>query len=109
MGHPSEITKALEGLGSSIHEIAGIPQDATPRTRVDMGPTEPQLAKGSDQLGVSEANRAVEEAIAAAAEAANPGKASRAHQAAAAAGSASDPTTDDVADAPPTPGAPPTT
>src|SRR6201999_2828694 len=23
---PSEITKALEGLGSSIHEVAGIPQ-----------------------------------------------------------------------------------
>ena len=39
---PSEITKAMEGLGSSIHEIAGIPRDATPRTRVDMGPTEPQ-------------------------------------------------------------------
>ena len=26
---PSEITKAMEGLGSSIHEIAGIPKDAT--------------------------------------------------------------------------------
>src|SRR6187551_1169438 len=39
---PSEITRAIERLGSSIHEIAGIPRDATPRTRVDMGPTEPQ-------------------------------------------------------------------
>ena len=42
---PSEITKAMEGLGSSIHEIAGIPTDATPRTRVDMGPSEPQLPR----------------------------------------------------------------
>ncbi len=110
---PSEITKALEGLGSSIHEIAGIPQDATPRTRVDMGPSEPQLAKGSEQLGVSEANRAVEEAIAAAAEAANPGKASRAAHAAGAAGT-EPATTGDATEAPPTqdppsPGAPPTT
>ena len=58
---PSEITKAMEGLGSSIHEIAGIPRDATPRTRVDMGPTEPQLPRPS---GTSATNRAVEEAIA---------------------------------------------
>ena len=35
---PSEITKALEGLGSSMHEIAGIPKEADgPRKRVDMG------------------------------------------------------------------------
>jgi hypothetical protein len=67
-----------------------------------MGPTEPQLAKGSDQLGLSEANRAVEEAIAAAAEAANPGKAARAAQAAAA-----ESATDDGTDAAPSPGAPP--
>ena len=111
---PSEITKALEGLGSSIHEIAGIPREATPRTRVDMGPTEPQLAKGSDQLGQSEASKAVEEAIAAAAEAANPGKASRAAQIAS--GMVPDPADEppaaDVTDAappqgPPSPGAPP--
>jgi hypothetical protein len=69
---PSEITKALEGLGSSIHEIAGIPQDATPRTRVDMGPSEPQLSATSDDE-LSEATRAVQEAIAAAESAANPG------------------------------------
>ena len=64
---PSEITKAMEGLGSSIHEIAGIPRDASPRTRVDMGPSEPQLpggGQGDAELG--SANRAVEEAIAAA-------------------------------------------
>ncbi len=70
---PSEITKALEGLGSSIHEVAGIPQDATPRKRVDMGPTEPQLDSASDRE-LSGANKAVQEAIAAAASAANPGK-----------------------------------
>ncbi|PUA79950.1 SPFH domain-containing protein [Nocardioides currus] len=59
---PSEITKAMEGLGSSIHEIAGIPKDATPRTRVDMGPSEAQLPKPSG----SGTSKVVEEAIAAA-------------------------------------------
>ena len=49
---PSEITKAMEGLGSSIHEIAGIPKDATPRNRVDMGSSEPQLPLGSDDSEV---------------------------------------------------------
>ncbi|UAL31939.1 SPFH/Band 7/PHB domain protein [Nocardioides rotundus] len=68
---PSEITKAMEGLGSSIHEIAGIPKDATPRKRVDMGPSEPQLAKTSD-TELTSTNKAVEEAIAAADAAANP-------------------------------------
>ncbi len=101
---PSEITKALEGLGSSIHEIAGIPKTATPRTRVDMGPTEPELVKGSDELGRSEASRAVAEAIAAAEEAANPGKASRAAQAAVADPAPQDPEPED----PSSPGAPPT-
>jgi hypothetical protein len=69
---PSEITKALEGLGSSIHEIAGIPKDATPRTRVDMGPSEPQLSAKSGDSELSSANKAVEEAIAAAESAASP-------------------------------------
>ncbi len=58
---PSEITKAMEGLGSSIHEIAGIPRDATPRTRVDMGPSDPQLPQPS---GGGATSKAVEEAIA---------------------------------------------
>jgi regulator of protease activity HflC (stomatin/prohibitin superfamily) len=71
---PSEITKAMEGLGSSIHEIAGIPKDATPRTRVDMGPTEPQLPRGSDADGTSATNEAVQRAIAEAEIAASPGK-----------------------------------
>ena len=46
---PSEITKALEGLGSSIHEIAGIPKEVEgPRTRVDMGSTVPDVPELAD-------------------------------------------------------------
>ncbi|WP_374457615.1 SPFH domain-containing protein [Nocardioides sp.] len=71
---PSEITKALEGLGSSIHEVAGIPRDATPRKRVDMGPSEPQLPRGSDDPETRATSEAVQQAIAAAESAANPGK-----------------------------------
>lgn len=68
---PSEITKALEGLGSSIHEVAGIPREASPRKRIDMGPSEPQLPSAADaeQRRTSEA---VEAAIAEAESAANP-------------------------------------
>jgi regulator of protease activity HflC (stomatin/prohibitin superfamily) len=71
---PSEITKAMEGLGSSIHEIAGIPKDATPRTRVDMGSSEPQLPRGSDDPETRATSEAVQQAIAEAESAANPGK-----------------------------------
>src|ERR671912_2276541 len=64
---PSEITKAMEGLGSSIHEIAGIPREATPRTRVDMGPSEAQLPSTQrPDAELTATNKAVEEAIAAA-------------------------------------------
>jgi regulator of protease activity HflC (stomatin/prohibitin superfamily) len=74
---PSEITKAMEGLGSSIHEIAGIPRDATPRTRVDMGPAEPQGGlNASADAELSDASKAVEEAIAAAESAARPTRSS---------------------------------
>jgi regulator of protease activity HflC (stomatin/prohibitin superfamily) len=71
---PSEITKALEGLGSSVHEIAGIPKHTGgPRTRVDMGPSTPAslAAKGDGELSSTE--KAVEDAIAEAEYAANPG------------------------------------
>ncbi|MDR7254089.1 regulator of protease activity HflC (stomatin/prohibitin superfamily) [Nocardioides sp. BE266] len=71
---PSEITKAMEGLGSSIHEIAGIPKDATPRTRVDMGSSEPLLPHGSDDPETRATSQAVQQAIAEAESAANPGK-----------------------------------
>lgn len=74
---PSEITKAMEGLGSSIHEIAGIPKEATPRTRVDMGSSEPQLPRGSDDPETRATSEAVQEAIAAAESAANPGRTAR--------------------------------
>ena len=52
---PSEITKALEGLGSSIHEISGIPQHSGgPRVRVDMGSREPASLEGSGALADAE-------------------------------------------------------
>jgi hypothetical protein len=99
---PSEITKALEGLGSSIHEIAGIPKDSGgPRKRVDLGSSEPAKLEGSGALAdseVSKANEAVQAAIAEAASAANPGSStalSNAEQAAA------DPTAPPAAPAPP--------
>ena len=70
---PSEITKALEGLGSSIHEVAGIPREASPRKRVDMGSSEPQLPRGSDDPETAATSEAVQQAIAAAESAAHPG------------------------------------
>jgi hypothetical protein len=64
---PSEITKALEGLGSSVHDIAGIPKHTDgPRVRVDMGST--ALAEADASL--STANEEVQKAIAAAEESA---------------------------------------
>src|SRR5215467_2717273 len=73
---PSEITKALEGLGSSVHEIAGIPKETQgPLKRVDMGSSDvtlPTAAAPSDRE-LSRTNKAVEDAIAEAAHAANPG------------------------------------
>ena len=74
---PSEITKALEGLGSSVHEIAGIPKKVDgPLKRVDMGPSEPAVMGGSGALDreLSKTNRAVEDAIAEAERSANPGR-----------------------------------
>ncbi|WP_340538394.1 SPFH domain-containing protein [Nocardioides sp. GXZ039] len=69
---PSEITKALEGLGSSIHEVAGIPRKVDgPRTRVDMGPSEPQVHRADAEH--TSTNAAVAAAIAEAEDAANPG------------------------------------
>ncbi|MCD4535256.1 SPFH/Band 7/PHB domain protein [Nocardioides sp. cx-169] len=75
---PSEIGKALEGLGSTMTEMAGIPRETEgPRTRVDMGSTEPAELAGSGALAASERGRtskAVEDAIAEAKAAANPTK-----------------------------------
>src|SRR3954452_5934693 len=61
---PSEITKALEGLGTSLSEAAGIPQKpAGPIKRVDMGSTERITPQDSS---LSAAHDEVQKAIAAA-------------------------------------------
>ncbi|HET8559795.1 MAG TPA: SPFH domain-containing protein [Marmoricola sp.] len=66
---PSEITKALEGLGSAVHEVAGIPRHTGgPRVRVDLGSTTAEEEEADSSL--TGANEAVREAIAAADEAA---------------------------------------
>jgi regulator of protease activity HflC (stomatin/prohibitin superfamily) len=67
---PSEITKALEGLGSAVHEVAGIPHHTGgPRVRVDLGAPQTGEEEAADR-SLSGANEAVREAIAAADEAA---------------------------------------
>jgi regulator of protease activity HflC (stomatin/prohibitin superfamily) len=72
---PSEITKALEGLGSAVHEVAGIPlKSEGVRHRVaDYGSTD-RLETGDDRE-LASTNKAVEAAIAAAEHAAHPGAA----------------------------------
>ncbi|NYD41773.1 SPFH domain-containing protein [Nocardioides panaciterrulae] len=57
---PSEIGKALEGLGSTMNSLQGIPQETSgPAKRVDMGPTEPQLpGRDSEMSATDEAVRA---------------------------------------------------
>jgi len=102
---PSEITRALEGLGSSIHEVAGIPlkSEGVKHRVADYGSTE-RLEAGSDRE-LSTTNKAVEDAIAAAESAARPGlKADTATPPAA--DSSAD---DDAPPAPPTPPTPPST
>src|SRR5690606_12012629 len=66
---PSRIGKALEGLGSTMSELTGIPKDAAPAKRVDMGPAQPQLPQAAGAAGSSSASKAVQEAIEAAAQA----------------------------------------
>ncbi|HET8960545.1 SPFH domain-containing protein [Nocardioides sp.] len=74
---PSEIGKALEGLGSTMNDLKGIPQDVDgPRTRVDMGPTEPEAPSTGGDAELAKTTASVEQAIAAAESAAHPGKAS---------------------------------
>jgi hypothetical protein len=63
-----------------VHEIAGIPQKVEgPLKRVDMGSTEPPTLRGSGALDseLSQANKAVQDAIAEAEHAANPGHGTR--------------------------------
>jgi regulator of protease activity HflC (stomatin/prohibitin superfamily) len=71
---PSEIGKALEGLGSTMNSLQGIPKEPTgPLKRVDTGSTDPVVPRSSDEL-LKETNAAVQAAIAEAENAANPGK-----------------------------------
>ena len=71
---PSEIGKALEGLGSTMNDLKGIPQEVEgPLKRVDMGPSEPKVPETAGSSGSS--NAAVQAAIEEAARAANPGRA----------------------------------
>ncbi len=74
---PSEIGKALEGLGSTMNNLQGIPQEVEgPRTRVDMGTSAPPARSGHDtDSELSQANKAVQAAIAEAASAAQPTRA----------------------------------
>jgi hypothetical protein len=61
---PSEFSKALEGLGSTMNSMRGIPDDVDgPRTRVDMGSTTPEIPVDST---LSSAHEEVAAAIAAA-------------------------------------------
>jgi hypothetical protein len=60
---PSEIGKALEGLGSTLTDLKGIPANSGgPAKRVDLGPTEPSVS--APDRALSEADAAVQEAIA---------------------------------------------
>jgi regulator of protease activity HflC (stomatin/prohibitin superfamily) len=72
---PSEIGRALEGLGSTMNDLKGIPQDVDgPRTRVDMGPSEPEDVTGGVDSELANTTASVEQAIAAAESAASPGR-----------------------------------
>ncbi|GAB7006039.1 SPFH domain-containing protein [Nocardioides sp. AN3] len=60
---PSEIGKALEGLGSTLSDLKGIPANSGgPATRVDLGP--PATPVDVPDRALSEADAAVQEAIA---------------------------------------------
>ncbi len=64
---PSEIGKALEGLGSTMNSLRGIPDDVDgPRTRVDMGAAAPELAGQDADKSLKRAHDEVAAAIAAA-------------------------------------------
>jgi regulator of protease activity HflC (stomatin/prohibitin superfamily) len=73
---PSEIGKALEGLGSTMTSLQGIPQQVDgPKTRVDVGtaeqPTSIAAISAASDSELSKTNAAVEAAIAEASHAAD--------------------------------------
>jgi regulator of protease activity HflC (stomatin/prohibitin superfamily) len=64
---PSEIGHALEGLGSTMNSLKGIPDDVDgPRKRIDMGETAPEIADGEAAASLAKAHDEVAAAIAAA-------------------------------------------
>ncbi|HEU4512498.1 MAG TPA: SPFH/Band 7/PHB domain protein, partial [Nocardioidaceae bacterium] len=64
---PSEIGKALEGLGSTMNSLKGIPDEVEgPVKRVDMGPAEPPVRDAHGERALAQTHQAVAEAIAAA-------------------------------------------
>ncbi len=71
---PSEIGKALEGLGSTMNSLQGIPDDVDgPRTRVDMGATPGDVGSRDADASLRAAHDEVAAAIAAAEDSASPG------------------------------------
>jgi regulator of protease activity HflC (stomatin/prohibitin superfamily) len=67
---PSEIGRALEGLGSTMSELKGIPAEVDgPRTRVDMGPSDAAVPEDST---LRRTHEEVAAAIAAAEESSRP-------------------------------------
>jgi len=72
---PSEIGKALEGLGSTMNHLSGIPTETGgPRTRVDMGvePGSVEARSADTESSLKAAHDQVAEAIASAQQAARP-------------------------------------
>jgi regulator of protease activity HflC (stomatin/prohibitin superfamily) len=70
---PSEFNEALKGLGSTINNLPGIPQESGgPAVRVDMGPSAP--SESQTDAEVASTQSAVEEAIKEAEAAAHPGR-----------------------------------
>ncbi|MBA2465028.1 MAG: SPFH/Band 7/PHB domain protein [Nocardioidaceae bacterium] len=64
---PSEIGRALEGLGSTMNSMRGIPDEVDgPRTRIDMGTVAPEMAGRQANESVQRAHDEVAAAIAAA-------------------------------------------
>ena len=58
-----------------MNDLRGIPQEVEgPRTRVDMGPSEPESTESGVDAELASTNASVEQAIAEAESAANPGK-----------------------------------
>jgi hypothetical protein len=97
---PSEIGKALEGLGSTMSNLQGIPQEVDgPAKRIETEYLEPQLANDDE---VTKANKAVQDAIAEAASAANPGKGAGANDAGSDPAPPADQTDPEAPPAPPT-------